>query len=1439
MKKLIVFIVLLLLIYGVSAQNQGSFTVRHYGMGEGLSYTRTKNIVQDKKGYIWIGTWNGIDKFDGYTFRNFKSYPTDKVKLNNNRIEGLKVNSVGNLWIQTYGAQVFLFNTEKDVFENVFAEQRHPLVERIICLNNGITWIVAQSKEMYRIDDRNYKSPNSIRTFSPTNYPYLGSTVHDIFLDSKGNEWVLTEKGIVVEGKNKFNSNIPFNHITDVAGTVYLASQNGYLVSYANGKLTPLRLPMELKTIYRLKKLNDEKLAIITPDRILVYNTKEKKCISFLAPDQEEFISSEKIYYDSYGRLWAFASGSKVVCYDTKSGQKNILDYPGFSTKELTTPSTISFIHEDEYGEIWILLTEGILCQYHKNTNKLQLVNPRNIGGISGYYSVSGRDYLIDTHRNIWITTLEGFDYITFKKAAYESISGNPQEEVRAVWQDKENRLWLGKANGKIELYDNKGNYIGNLNRAGRIVKDRNEVFGVRVYCFLQDDEGCMWLGTRESGLVILQPLDKYTYRVRQYQPTAEPYSLASSSIFCMLQDSQKRIWIGCYEGGLNLVEKETTGEIRFIHAGNRLKNYPVGQCGKVRYLYQSTKGTLLVGTSNGLITFSDAFNRPEEINFFHNYSTADRSDCLSNDEVLHIYQDSKHNIYISTFSGGIDITPDSHKLLSDNIRFRNINRTNGLTSDLSLSVIEDNKGFLWVASVNAFTRFNETTGDFDHFNRDNLHLSFDINGASPLVDAKGNLIFGSTNGALRILTHQIERSTFVPPIIFSHVNIQREDLQDERKLSEHTPLVLAKDERNITICFAALDYVNSAAIKYAYRLRGADSSWVYINKSHSASFVGLSAGDHILEVKSTNSDGVWVDNITALSIHVVPTFWETGYAWIIYIGIFLLFAFAGIGIIAHILHLRKQVDVEQRLTDMKLKFFTDISHELRTPLTLITNPIEEVLQTESLSEGGKVYMLTAKQQTERMLKLINQILDFRKIQHNKMKVHLEKTDISTLIEKVYNSFVAIARQKHIHYTLQMDLPAQLLFTDTDKVEKILFNLLSNAFKYTPSDRSIALIVKIDKDLVIQVSDEGTGFDVRKSKQLFERFQTDDDSDPSISSGIGLALVDELVHLLHGSIHVQSEPNRGSIFTVQLPVTYEAFAKDTNVDCVSDKDGTRATEVVLINKSPEERKETSILVVEDNEELRRFMKSILDTGYKVLEATNGKEGLDVTLKALPDIIISDVMMPEMDGIALLDAVKKGKDTSHIPVILLTAKSSIDDRIKGITYGADDYITKPFNATYLKAKIATLVKQRQLIHKYYQETANSRVQHRVAGEFEPVMPKITSYDDEFIMSVIQDIERNIQNTDFKIDDLASAMNMSRPVFYRKIKAIVGLSPIDFVKKIRVKRAAQLLETGKFSVAEVAYQSGFTTAQYLSKVFKETMGCSPSQYLKEQRNTDHHD
>lgn len=619
------------------------------------------------------------------------------------------------------------------------------------------------------------------------------------------------------------------------------------------------------------------------------------------------------------------------------------------------------------------------------------------------------------------------------------------------------------------------------------------------------------------------------------------------------------------------------------------------------------------------------------------------------------------------------------------------------------------------------------------------------------------------------------------------------------------------------------MDFTNKEKLEYAYRLKGVSEKWTYINQNHTASFVNLPAGNFILEVKSTNGDGVWVENITALAIHVEPTFWETKWAWMVYAFLILITIFIVSGILVYTLNLRRKVDFEQQLTNLKLRFFTDISHELRTPLTLIANPIEEVINNEPLSQEGHENMVTAKRNTDRMLKLINQILDFRKIQNNKMKLYIEQVDVLPLFKQTFENFSSIAHQKDIHFELNCPQEYQTIYTDIDKLEKILFNLLSNAFKYTPNGKSILITVTFDKNaLNFSIKDEGKGFDLYQIDTLFKRFETLGQKDNNLSSGIGLSLVKELVHLLHGSIKVDSTLGKGSVFEVSLPINYDAFKSDENIEFImNDSQQTTTSYKIPENTSPTEGadKNIDILIVEDNEELRHFLVNMLQKDYRILEAADGKSGLDLTVSAMPDLIISDIMMPVMDGIELLEAVKKNHDISHIPFILLSAKASLDDRIQGLEYGADDYITKPFSSSYLKARISSLLKQRDALRRHFT---------RKSGDISPSIPQITHFDETFINQIVQAVEEGLQNPDFKIEDLADSMNLSRTVFYRKIRSLLGVSPIDFVRDMRIKRAVQLLDSEAYTISEVAYMSGFSSPQYFNRVFKNIMNCTPTEY-----------
>ena len=506
-----------------------------------------------------------------------------------------------------------------------------------------------------------------------------------------------------------------------------------------------------------------------------------------------------------------------------------------------------------------------------------------------------------------------------------------------------------------------------------------------------------------------------------------------------------------------------------------------------------------------------------------------------------------------------------------------------------------------------------------------------------------------------------------------------------------------------------------------------------------------------------------------------------------------------------------------------------------------------EVLEHESLSPTARKHLTLVHKNTERMLRLVNQILDFRKIENRKMKLLLERTDVIILLERVMDNFRLIAEEKHIDFRLHSQTDNISGWIDQDKFEKVMFNLISNAFKYTPDHKSIAVWVSVkDETLVLSVKDEGIGIDLKKQQSLFQRFETlvrYNILQPS--SGIGLSLVRELVELHQGSIEVNSQPDVGSEFLVTLPLSHRAYEGKENTEfIVNDSLSTEQQEAAeacpdtCTEVDDQEKELVSVLIVEDNSELRTFLYDILSETYKVIEATNGQEGLQQAVQYMPDFIISDIMMPMMDGLDMVKAIKCNRDICHIPIILLSAKSSLDDRISGLEQGIDDYVTKPFSSTYLKARIKSLLNQRkQLQELYLKQWSERKLGHSIpVVPIEPPQPEIVCFDELFMQQVMEVMEKQMDNSELTVDRFAQELAMGRTVFYQKLKAIIGLSPVDFIREMRIKRAKQLMESGEYNVSSVAYMTGFNDPKYFSKCFKKQFGMSPSEYGKERKQND---
>ena len=953
-------------------------------------------------------------------------------------------------------------------------------------------------------------------------------------------------------------------------------------------------------------------------------------------------------------------------------------------------------------------------------------------------------------------------------------------------------------------------------------------------------------------------------------------YSLSDNNVYCVYEDHHGRIWAATFAGGINYISQGEHGETVFINHRNNLKGYPIDVCYKARFITSDNNGRLWVGTTTGAVAFDENFKKPEDIQFHHFSRVPNDTKSLSNNDVHWIIATQQKELYLATFGGGlnklISISEDGHG------EFKSYSVLDGLSSDVLLSIREDHKQNLWISTENGICKFVPSGERFENYDERSISFRVRFSEAASTLTSGGDMLFGTSNGLFMFTPDSIRKSSYVPPVVFSKLMVANEDVIPGEKsilkvdLDDTQELVLSHDENIFSVQYAALDYTNPQNIQYAYILDGFEKQWTFADRQRSVTYTNLPKGDYIFRVRSTNSDGVWVDNERILNITILPSFWETPLAYVLYVCFVLLIIFVAVYILFTIYRLKHEVSVEQQISDIKLRFFTNISHELRTPLTLIAGPVEQVLKNDKLPADAREQLVVVERNTNRMLRLVNQILDFRKIQNKKMKMQVQQLNVVAFVRKIMDNFESVAEEHNIDFLFQTEKEALNLWVDADKFEKIVFNLLSNAFKYTPNGKMITVFIREDEGTVsVGVQDQGIGIAENKRKSLFVRFENlvDKNIFNQASSGIGLSLVKELVEMHKATISVDSRLGEGSCFKVDFLKGKEHYNSSVEfiledsaaplsmeriVDIANSSLQTEAAIVdapdLKVSAAKEEAEESSskelMLLVEDNQELRSFLRSIFASTYRVVEASDGMEGWSKALKYLPDIIISDVMMPEKDGIEMTRELRADMTTSHIPIILLTAKTTIESKLEGLEYGADDYITKPFSATYLQARVENLLMQRKKLQNFYRDSlthvtvsetpvaqgetlaghASAEPESSVAEE--PAMPEMSPNDRKFMDKLVDLMEQNMDNGELVVDDLVRELAVSRSVFFKKLKTLTGLAPIEFIKEMRIKRAAQLIETGEFNMTQISYMVGINDPRYFSKCFKAQVGMTPTEY-----------
>lgn len=1337
----------------------------------GLSNNQIESIFKDSRGFMWFGTNYGLNRYDGYQFKVYKTEKNDSTSLSFNSISEIQEDVIGNLWLRgTPGYTVYDVRTER------FIRDLSVLLKPL-----GITFIPAlveiDSKKNYYFYQPNtgvfkwdvgnrklttYKQGNGTNSLSRGNIIGM-RTGEDCF-------WVLFESGLL-ERYNELSNSVDF--------------RNTHIVDCIIGSSIP-------KNLY----IDREGCPWVFPGRgdrgVLYYNFKK----------------SDWIYFGS-----------------------NRKDFQGVNDQLITT-DFVRDVAQEQNGKVWIATDHGGINIYDKRNGRItvllnDVLNPNSISqnSVISLFADNNGIMWTGTYKNGISYYHEGMFKFEKSPLFFYQHPLLENKDCNILHEDSRGDLWIGTNGSGLLKYDAKTNRF-NLYR--HMQNDPGSISSDIIISSLEDHSGKMWFGTFLGGLNRMEG-----NRFVQYQPNVNnPNSLSNKSIYGLVEDQDRNIWIGTLGGGVDRLDATRQNFRR-----HDLGNMPDLSSNFILSMFSKSPEQIYLSTSLGLDVLSTRTSTIAPV-----FKEPHLRDKLSDQVIIHSYVDSRNHLWIATDNGINIYNPDN-----DSIYY--INKSNGLPSEQVVSLVEDDEGHIWAGTRNGLARITETVDPSSGITSFEV-ISFDENDGlvntifnqnAVFKNKEGKIFFGSTKGYTVFDPRSISFNATVPKPSITGLMIANEEVLPgkafknrvilDESVTHQKRLTLNYDEKNFSIQFSALSYIHPEKNQYRYMLKGLDNTWIETRKGE-VTYSNLSQGKYELIVYASNNDNVWSTNPLVLEIVIRPPFWLTWWALLIYVMIgFLLVRY----VVRYKLRKQKQeFENEQRIREakqlhemdeMRFRFFTNISHEFRTPLTLIINPAEKLLQ-QSTTEEQTGLLDIIRRNANGLLDLVNQLLDFRKLDVQQDMLHLSVGDVVAFVKDVCYSFTDLANRKSIQFLFSSSVSDLRMEFDPEKLRKIVFNLLSNAFKYTRESGKInvqlSLIQQMNGDsklLKIVVSDTGIGIPVKDQARIFERFYRVDNNENGhqTGTGVGLHLVSEYVKLHEGEISVDSTPGKGSTFTVLLPAT-----QHIEQEVIANSELIVAEELVEETVQEERKgKLPLLLIVDDNVDFRNFISGLFKDSYRILLADDGVKALKLALTRMPDLIISDVMMPNMNGYELCQNLKQDIRVSHIPIILLTAKSGDENKYLGLESGAEDYISKPFKMEILALKVNRIIERQRQKHD----------QFRNKVDINPSEVEITSMDEKFVKKAVALVETNISNTEFLVEDLCREMGMSRVYFYKKILSLTDKTPSEFIRFIRLKRAADILEKDQLFVNEVAYQVGFSDARSFRKHFKDEFGVSPSDYKKQ--------
>ena len=854
---------------------------RQYTVRDGLIQSNPAQILQSHNGFIWVSTWNGVSRFDG---RDFETFQFDS--LLNQHMQRLENTADGNLWMIAYDRHsLYLYDIRENKLINVLKQyEQHfntPLqIENLYPLSKGITWVTLNNGGCFRISDKECTVSSGIQYITAIDDVELGK-VSRVFEDKQGEEWVFSDKGVSIFGKRTISS-YPFSMFETMDNLVFLASQNGRLAYYDVNTMQFNIVPFQEKIqhINGIKVLKDNQLAVLSDKGLYLCRFPElaMEKYDFSLPGRDD-AAVRKVYQDSKGFLWIFTGLPGIIRLDPETGVKQYLNTP--SGYMASSPENELFIYEDPNGVVWTIPYKGIFSYYDEKSRELKVYFTPGRNHIP--YSPIIKTTYVDKQNNLWIKSQRSFIKMFFPPSPYTYRELDNYFDTKSFLFDSDEHLWIATKKGIIRIMDSQKNLLGYLSPDGELAQTETVFAEGGIYVMLKDQAQTIWLGSKENGLFRLVPRNRpYHYEVYHYMNNpSDPYSISDNKISCIDEDHNGRIWIGTYGGGLNLVEEKEDGAIRFIHAENKLSGFPINRTNSIRCMVEGPGHTMLVGTIEGLITFSSDFSDYENIRFYLNLPRPQVADGLCSADVMSVLRATDETIYCYCYGGGLCKLVSSN-LLSDELRFRSFGKE---TSPLARALIEDKNHNIWIGSETDITLFDVHDQTFESFGETFFNRSFNYSECLPVTDRQGDILMGTEGGMLVFSPDSIVKQTYEAPIVVTGIKYSEDNLS--HVLSDADYLEIPTRRRNFTISFAALDYTNSLDIEYAYKLD--DNQWYYIGKKNSVSFVSLPAGKYQFQIKATNGDGIWMNTVKTVTLQVLPTFWETGWAKAFYLVVVLV----------------------------------------------------------------------------------------------------------------------------------------------------------------------------------------------------------------------------------------------------------------------------------------------------------------------------------------------------------------------------------------------------------------------------------------------------------------------------------------------------------------------------------------------------------------------